>query len=102
MASPRRQNTIKDSVYMLERTLEAFEGAYIYRGKIIDHPDDHQISDPRNQGGRGSIGGRAPALAQRSIVSAGRIWRPGNIFQDLPRHARQLGDVHRDKERLVA
>jgi hypothetical protein len=38
---------------MLERTLEAFEGAYIYRGKIIDHPDDHQISDPRNQGGHG-------------------------------------------------
>jgi len=33
---------------MLERTLEAFEGAYIYRGKIIDHPDDHQISDCRH------------------------------------------------------
>ena len=55
---------------MLERTLEAFEGAYIYRGKIIDHPDDHQISGPRNQGGRGSIGGRAP-FARRSIIAAG-------------------------------
>jgi hypothetical protein len=30
-----------------------------------------------------------------SIVRAGRIWRPRNVFQYLPRHAWQLGDVPR-------
>src|SRR6202795_3735295 len=38
----------------------------------------------------------------RSIVTAGRIWRARNVLQYLPRHAWQLGNVHRDKERLVA
>ena len=38
----------------------------------------------------------------RSIVAAGRIWRPRNVLQYLPRHARQLGDVHCQKECLVA
>jgi hypothetical protein len=31
-----------------------------------------------------------------------RNLRPWNVLQYLPRRARQLGDVHRDKERLVA
>jgi hypothetical protein len=37
-----------------------------------------------------------------SIVPAGCIQQPRNVLQYLPRHAWQLGDVHRDKERLVA
>ena len=39
---------------------------------------------------------------RRSIFPAGRIWRPRNVLQYLPRDAWQLGNVHRDKERLVA
>jgi hypothetical protein len=31
-----------------------------------------------------------------------RILRPRNVFQNLPRDHRQLGDVHRDQECLVA
>ena len=42
------------------------------------------------------------ASRSRSIVPAGRIWRPWNVLQYLPRHARQLGDFHRDPPRLVA
>ena len=41
-------------------------------------------------------------IEQLSIVLAGRIWRPWDVLQNLPRHARQLGDVHRDQEHLVA
>ena len=37
-----------------------------------------------------------------SIIPASRIWRPRNVLQCLPRHAWQLGDVHRDQECLVA
>jgi hypothetical protein len=37
-----------------------------------------------------------------SIISAGRIWRPWNVLHYPPRHARQLGNVHGDKECLVA
>jgi hypothetical protein len=44
----------------------------------------------------------ATDFAAQSIVPAGRIWWPGNVLQYLPRHARQLGDVHRDQECLVA
>src|SRR5580704_8452984 len=32
----------------------------------------------------------------RSIVPAGRIWRPRNILEYLPWHAWQLGDILRD------
>jgi hypothetical protein len=35
-------------------------------------------------------------LTARSIVPAGRIWRPWNVLQYLPQYAWQLGDVHRD------
>jgi hypothetical protein len=38
----------------------------------------------------------------RSIVAAGRVRRPGNVLQYPPRHARPLGDIHRDQEWLVA
>jgi hypothetical protein len=38
----------------------------------------------------------------RSIVATGRIWRPWNVLQYLPRNAWQLGNVHRDKECLLA
>jgi len=72
---------------MLERTLEAFEGAYIYRGKIIDHPDDHQISGPRNQGGRGLIGGRA-ALARRSFNRRRRVRREVADIEHGPQQRR--------------
>ena len=41
-------------------------------------------------------------LVHHSIVPARRIWRPWNVLQYLARHARQLCDVHRDEERLVA
>ena len=37
-----------------------------------------------------------------SIIATGRIWRPRNVLQYLPRHARQLGNVHSYQERLVA
>jgi hypothetical protein len=30
------------------------------------------------------------------------VWRPWNVLQYLARHAWQLGNVHRDKERLVS
>ena len=45
---------------------------------------------------------RAICLCSRSIVPAGCVRRPRNVLQYLPGHAWQLGDVHRDKERLVA
>ena len=37
-----------------------------------------------------------------SIFPAGRVRRSWNVLQHLPRHARQLGGVHGDEERLVA
>ena len=46
--------------------------------------------------------GHNSASVSRSIIPAGRIRRPRNVLQYLPRHAWQLGDVHRDEERLVA
>jgi len=39
---------------------------------------------------------------RHSIILAGRIRRPWNVFQNLPRHPRQLCNVDRDKKRLVA
>ena len=36
------------------------------------------------------------------IIAAGRVWRPRNVLQYLPRHAWQLGNVYRDQECLVA
>jgi hypothetical protein len=36
--------------------------------------------------------------ASPSIIPAGRIWWPRNVLQYLPRHARQLGNIHRDQE----
>jgi hypothetical protein len=38
---------------------------------------------------------------RRSIVPAGRVRRPWNVLQYLPRHARQLGYVDRNKPRLA-
>jgi hypothetical protein len=35
------------------------------------------------------------------IIPAGRIWRPRNVLQYLPRHAWQLGDVGSDPSRFV-
>jgi hypothetical protein len=34
-----------------------------------------------------------PSEVSASIVAVGRIWRPRNVLQYLPRHARQLGNV---------
>jgi hypothetical protein len=42
---------------------------------------------------------RAEQNNPRSIVPAGRIRRPLDVLQYLPRHAWQLGNVHRDQER---
>jgi hypothetical protein len=48
-----------------------------------------------------SVGGLSrfwrAAIDTRSIVPAGRIWRPWNVFQYLPRHALQFDASYVDQ-----
>jgi hypothetical protein len=47
-------------------------------------------------------GQRSQRLIDPSIVPASRVRRARNVLQYLPRHVRRLGDVHGQKECLVA
>jgi hypothetical protein len=42
-----------------------------------------------------------PSRTLTSIIPAGRVRRPWNVLQYLPRHAWQLGNVGSDRPRLV-